>query len=49
MEVVESGAKSIEVGIMRRGVPMEMASEARIEALVAAIEKLGTDLSVDVR
>ena len=39
LEVVESGAKSIEVGIMRKGVPMEMASEARIEALVAALER----------
>jgi 20S proteasome subunit alpha 4 len=39
LEVVESGAKSIEVGILRRGQAMEMAAEARISALVQALEK----------
>lgn len=39
LEVVESGAKSIEIGVMRRGKGLEMVPEARIEALVKAIEK----------
>ena len=37
LEVVESGAKSIEVGIMRQGRPMEMADLAKIEEVVAQI------------
>ena len=39
LEVVESGAKSIEVGVLRGGVAMEMVTEARLEALAAEIEK----------
>lgn len=34
LEVVESGAKSIEIGVMRRARPMEMVDAAKIEALV---------------
>ena len=38
LEVVESGAKSIEIGVMRRGAPMAMVPEADIEAIVKRIE-----------
>jgi 20S proteasome subunit alpha 4 len=37
LEVVESGAKSIEVGVMRHRRPMEMVDAAQIEAIVAQI------------
>ena len=39
LEVVESGAKSIEVGVLRKGRAMEMVDAATIEALVQEIEK----------
>jgi 20S proteasome subunit alpha 4 len=39
LEVVESGAKSLEIGVMRLGAPLEMVSEARLEALAAEIER----------
>ena len=39
LEVVESGAKSLEVAVMRQGAPLEMVSEARLEALAAEIER----------
>lgn len=38
LEVVESGAKSIEMAIIRAGKPMEMVSEADLAALVARVE-----------
>ena len=38
LEVVESGAKSIEIAIMRRGAPMAMLAEADVAAVVAALE-----------
>jgi len=38
LEVVESGAKSIELAVMRNGAVMEMLSEERIEEVVKAIE-----------
>ena len=38
LEVVESGAKSIEIGVLRRGKPLEMVGEERISALVEALE-----------
>ncbi len=38
LEVVESGAKSIEIGVMRKGAPMRMVREEDIEALVKSIE-----------
>lgn len=38
LEVVESGAKSIEMAIMRAGRPMEMVSEADVAALVSRVE-----------
>ena len=37
LEVVESGAKSIEVGVMRHGRPMEMVDQAKLEEIVAQI------------
>ncbi len=39
LEVVESGAKSIEVCIMRKGAPMDKVVDTKIEALALAIEK----------
>lgn len=39
LEIVESGSKSIQIGIMRKGVPMENVSESDIEALVKSIEE----------
>lgn len=39
LEVVESGARSIEIGVLRKGQRLEMVSEERITALVEAIEK----------
>jgi hypothetical protein len=38
LEVVESGAKSIEIAIMRRGAPMAMLAEADVAAVVAVLE-----------
>lgn len=38
LEVVESGAKSIEIGVMRKGVPMTMVTDDVIEGLVKTIE-----------
>ena len=38
LEVVESGAKSIEIGVMRKGVPMEMVDAAKVEAIVKQSE-----------
>jgi hypothetical protein len=35
--VVESGAKSIEVGVMRHARPMEMIDQAKLEEIVAQI------------
>ena len=37
LEVVESGAKSIEVGVMRHARPMEMIDQAKLEEIVAQI------------
>jgi 20S proteasome subunit alpha 4 len=39
LEVVESGAKSIEIGVMRKGKAMEMIASEKIEAIVAALER----------
>ena len=39
LEVVESGAKSIEIGVMRKGKAMEMVAADKIEAVVAALER----------
>jgi len=38
LEVVESGAKSIEIGVLRKGVPMTMVTDEVIENLVKTIE-----------
>ena len=38
LEVVESGAKSIEVAVMRRGRPMELIASADILEVCKAIE-----------
>jgi len=38
LEVVEAGSKNIEVAVLRRGMPLELLSDAAVDALVAAIE-----------
>ena len=38
LEVVEAGAKSIEIGIMRRDAPLAMMAEADVAAVAAALE-----------
>lgn len=39
LEVVESGAKNIEIGVMKRGGVFEMIAEDKVEAIVQQIEK----------
>lgn len=39
MEVVQSGAKNMEVAIMRRHEPMRMLETSELEVIVAAIER----------
>ena len=38
LEVVEAGAKSIEIGILQAGAPIRMMDEAAVAAVVAALE-----------
>lgn len=38
LEVVESGAKSIELAVMKHRTPMQLVPESELETVVAAIE-----------
>ncbi len=38
LEIVESGSKSIEIAVMRKGKPMELVAEDKIEAMVKSLE-----------
>lgn len=43
LEVVDSGAKNMEVAVMRRGETVHMVSEEQLEAIIADIEKEADD------